>query len=53
MTKFEAYRLLNDLYEDCPNDDFREALGIAMNLLESEDLLTEALEQGRLVFVQE
>ena len=53
MTKHEAYRLLGDLEMDCPDENFKEALGMAMDLLESEDLLTEAFEQGKLVFVKE
>lgn len=53
MTKSQAYWLLHDLREDCPYSEFIEALNIAMDLLESEDLLTEAYKEGRLVFVKE
>ena len=53
MTKSEAYWLLDKLREDCPDSNFVEALSMAMKLLESEDLLTESFEKGRLVFVEE
>ena len=53
MTKSEAYWLLSELRDDYPNSEFVEALDMAMRLLESEDLLTEALDEGRLVFVKE
>lgn len=53
MTKSKAYRLLDELREDCPYSEFVEALDMAMSLLESEDLLTQAFDEGRLIFVKE
>lgn len=51
MKKAEAYWLLNELKSDT-HGKFIEALDMAMDLLESEDLLTEAYNDGRLQYVK-
>lgn len=52
MKKTEAYWLLNELRAES-DSKYSEALDMAMELLESEDLLTEALNDGRLQYRKE
>ena len=49
MKKSEAYWILSELKQECFSSKVAEALDMAMELLESEDLLTEAFDKGELV----
>ena len=51
MTKSEADWLLDELQAKA-SIKYSEALSMAMDLLESEDLLTEAFNDGRLQYVK-
>ena len=51
MTKSEAYWLLTELM-DKADSKYSEALMLAMDLLQSEDLLSKSLNEGKLQYVK-